>query len=380
MGTIYRVGRIWYLDYQGPTGARIRRSAHTQFKGAARLALREAETRVAAGESPRPRRPLTAFLTAHLTAQRPTVATSTYDRYQDCLHALTSPGSPLTGLLLDAVTLASVSAYAQWRIAAGRHAGTAEKECRWLTGALTEAARRDLLPWETVAKLRDHLSPRRFPLLRGASRRRDRVVLPHEWQRLIEAAQPNQNLADALTVAFWTGLRQGNLLTLAEQQLDFTCEPAVMRFCAEDMKGRSSHILALPPIVKDILWRRWQGIPDRHLLWDFRPAWKRLQRRLADTIPGLRFHDLRRSYITYRLAAGIDPKTVQAEAAHQDSRMTMDCYGRAIRDPGIRAWARTHFRFPHDQGYDVFVTQSPEIDDVDRTEPDNNKQAKQRIT
>ncbi len=28
--------------------------------------------------------------------------------------------------------------------------------------------------------------------------------------------------------------------------------------------------------------------------------------------------------------------------------MTMDCYGRAVADPEVRAWARVHFRFPWD--------------------------------
>lgn len=372
MGTIYRVKRTWYLSYHDQAGRRIRRSARTQFKDAARIALREAETRIALGDCPRPHRPLAAYLAAYLTVQSPTLSPATADRYEDCLHALTALGSPLAGLLLEAITLPVISAYVQWRIAAGRHAATVDKECRWLLGALTDAARHDWLSWETVTRLRDHLSPRRFPLLRGASRRRDRVLLPQEWQTLLEAAQHNQNLTDALTVAFFTGLRQGNLLALTEQQIDFGCEPAVIRFCAEEMKGRASHLLALPPSVKILLWRRWQGMPDRRLFHDFRPAWKRAVARSGLT--DLRFHDLRRSYITYRLAAGIDPKTVQAEAAHQDSRMTMDCYGRAIRDPGIRAWARQHFRFPHDKGCDVFMTTMPETTISDRTEPDSTGQ------
>lgn len=42
------------------------------------------------------------------------------------------------------------------------------------------------------------------------------------------------------------------------------------------------------------------------------------------------------------------PKTVQDEVGHQTSRMTMDVYGRALKDPAIRAWAAVHFRFPWD--------------------------------
>lgn len=136
------------------------------------------------------------------------------------------------------------------------------------------------------------------------------------------------------------------------------------------MKGRrESHLVYLAPAVRQMLWGRWQGIPHRRFFSDFRPAWKRLHKRLASALPGLRFHDLRRTYVTYRLAAGIDPKTVQAEVGHRDSRMTMDCYARAIRDPGIRAWARQHFRF----AYDAIMTEHIVQDDLKRTSADVNE-------
>ncbi len=52
---------------------------------------------------------------------------------------------------------------------------------------------------------------------------------------------------------------------------------------------------------------------------------------------GQEFHD--------RTDLNLDPKTVQDEVGHLDSRMTMDCYGVALRDPEVRAWAREHFSF-----------------------------------
>ncbi len=90
--------------------------------------------------------------------------------------------------------------------------------------------------------------------------------------------------------------------------------------------------------------------PDRRLFHDFRPAWKRVVAKLAEhgKLTDFHFHDFRRSYTSYRLAAGIDPKTVQYEVGHLDSRMTMDCYGRAVTDPEVRKWARQNFRFPWD--------------------------------
>jgi len=175
-------------------------------------------------------------------------------------------------------------------------------------------------------------------------------VYPHEWEILMDATQSDRNLQDALTVALFTGLRRENILTLIEGQADFTCDPSVLRFTKEQMKNEDRHLVLLPPRIREILWARWQGQPSRRFFVDFRTQWKRLQRHLekAGKLQGLRFHDLRRSFVTYRLAAGIDPKTVQDEVGHLTARMTMEVYSIALRDPKVREWGRLHFRFPWD--------------------------------
>jgi len=143
---------------------------------------------------------------------------------------------------------------------------------------------------------------------------------------------------------------QENILELAEAQADFTCEPAVIRLTPSQMKNKTGHMVLLPPGAKDLLWRLWQGTPSRRFFLDFRPAWKRLKTKLEKDgkLKDFRFHDFRRTYVSYRIAAGVDPKTVQDEVGHKTSKMTMDTYGRALKDPGIRAWAMRHFRFPWD--------------------------------
>ncbi len=374
MGHLYRVGKVWYLSYLDPSGRRIRRSARTQFKDAARLALHRAELQTASGVTPRPPLPLADFLRSHLEAQAAGLSHEATRRYRQCLSNLLSVGSPMERLMLANVTVGAVSEYVYARLRDGARKGTLDKELGWLKAALAEAARRDLLSWETVARIRDELSRARFPALRDATRQRDRILLPNELRTLLEAAGANGNLRDAITMALWTGLRQRNILELSEAQVDFSCEPAVARFEQADMKGRRSHLVYLPERVKAVLWARWKGIPTRRFFSDFRPAWKRLMKRLRGRVDGLRFHDLRGSYITYRLAAGIDPKTVQAEVGHRDSRMTMDRYARAVRDPGIRAWAMQHFRF----GYDAGMTAAQEQRATEGTKRDVTEQSNVR--
>jgi len=319
---------------------------------------------------------LRVWLERYLAQQKPTLAPRSYARYAESLAALTADGSPIAGLMLFDVSIGACSQYVSWRLADGKAKGTVAQEVRWLKGGLLEAARQDLASWETVARIRDEITPKRLPALRRANRRVDRVLLPREIPLLFAAAAHNENLQDALALAFWTGLRQENVLELTEGQVDFTCEPAVIRFAPEQMKNDTGHLVRLAPEAKAILWRRWQGDPTnpgRRFFVDFRPAWRRLKSTKAfdAAVPNFRFHDLRRSYVSYRLAAGIDPKTVQDEVGHRDSRMTMDCYGRALRDPAVRRWALDHFRFPWDPSYQTPVdythnSQAPDGAEMER--------------
>lgn len=353
MSFLYQVGRTWYMGYKDRTGRWVQRSTRCQYKEAAKKHLERAERASADGKPDLPPISLREFLDFHLEAQRPALDPGTYDRYNFCLQNILKDGSPLAGLNISDVTIGACSQYVSWRLADGKSKATANKEIGWLKAALTEAARQDLVSWETVARIRDEINPKRLPALRKANRSRERVLMPKEIPILLEAAAINQNLHDALTLALWTGLRQENILQLTEPQFDFTCEPAVIRFDPDQMKSKVGHLVRLAPKAKDVLLSRWLGDPkkpDRHFFQDFRPAWKRIKAKLEEDgkLVNFRFHDLRRTYTTYRLAAGIDPKTVQDEVGHQDSRMTMDCYGKAVRDPGVLAWAIEHFRFPRD--------------------------------
>ena len=66
----------------------------------------------------------------------------------------------------------------------------------------------------------------------------------------------------------------------------------------------------------------------RNLVRDFKALL-----RSADLIPAeIRFHDLRHSAITFLIAKGIDPRTVQAIAGHSDIRLTLGTYAHPIRE------------------------------------------------
>ena len=334
MSYLWKRDGIWYMRYKDRAGRWVKRSTGMRLKETAQGKLDEAERQVTFGEP----KSLAAFLDEYLN-RKPSA------RYAFCRDVLTHAHSPLAGLMLEAVNVKAVVNYIGWRLGHGRQRGTVAKEVAWLKAAMDAAAEEGYVSWERTYQLR-HSRQLKFK----GTPPRERILLPHEQEILFDAIRHNENLHAALTLAFWTGLRKDNILHLVEGQVDFTCDPAVIRFTPQQMKGKHGHLVLLTPAMKDLLWQRWQGSPSRRFFYDFNPTWKRLQAKLEreGKLIDFNFHDLRRTYGTYRIAAGVDPKTVQDELAHKTIKMTMDVYTKALKDPAVRAWAMRHFRFPWD--------------------------------
>ncbi len=291
-------------------------------------------------------KPLPDFLREYLESRSSGLSKRGLERYEFCKAILVDDHSPLAWLTLQELNVAACTRYITWRLRRGRSKTTVAKEIAWLKPAVDTAAEEGHVSWERAYQIRR----KKWSEFRNANSPRERVLLPHEREILFDAAKENDNLHAAMTLAFWTGLRQENVLELTEAQVNFTCEPAVIRLSPAQMKNKIGHTVLLAPEAKEFLWRLWQGVPARRFFVDVRPAWKRLKTKLEKDgkLTDFRFHDFRRTYVSYRLAAGIDPKTVRDEVGHRTSRMTMDTYGRALKDPGIRAWAMRCFRFPWD--------------------------------
>lgn len=345
MGYLYKRGKIFYTATK-KGGRWVWKSARTPYKDVAKIVLRERERKALTNEDEIRSISLEKYCRLALDRQRRDLRSKTVVRYEEIVANLIVRGSPLRGKLVHEITGRLAAQYVENRLAAGRAATTVKKEITWLLGALKQAPRAGHTSREAVAILREELSIELLPDLHRASRRRTRVLLPHEIPGLESAVGRNDNLQDAIAIALNHGLRAGNILELREEQIDFTCDPSVLRYESDETKNEAPLLVLLCPKVREILWRRWQGIPGRRLFHDFRPAWKRAIKRAG--LKDFRFHDFRRSYITYRLAAGIDVKSVQSEVGHRDSRMTLDCYAQAIKDPAVRAWALRNFRFPWD--------------------------------
>ncbi len=348
MGTLFKRHGVYYMRLKDRRGKWIQRSTGTTYKKPAQKKLEDAETKMTCGED----KLLSVFLQEYLDGLRASLGPGGLVRYQFCVDVLTDDRSPLATVSLQELDRAAVTSFINWRLGHGRAKSTVAKEVAWLKTAVDEAAELGHISWERTYQLR----VKKWGQLRSDPKE-GVVLLPHQWDALFHAAADNANLRDAMTVALWTGLRQGNVLRLTEGQVDFTSD--VLTVAGADMKGKRTLKLRLPPRVRAVLWERWTGSPTRRFFVDFRPAFKRLKGKLIQEGPlpnPCRFHDLRVSYTSYRHLV-VDPKTVQHEIAHRSSKLTMDCYAKPILEAAAIRWGREHFRFAWDHPrYDAAYT------------------------
>lgn len=163
--------------------------------------------------------------------------------------------------------------------------------------------------------------------------------------------------SNLFTVAIFTGMRQGELLGLSWENVDFKngviyvkqqlqCKDGEYFFCTpKSGKGRT---IAPASVVMDALHQQWRdqrmasmeageawSNPNNLVFTD--PMGKNLVRRTVVKhfksvvqrvgIPDARFHDLRHSFAVTSLQAGDDIKTVQANLGHATAAFTLDVYG-----------------------------------------------------
>jgi len=170
----------------------------------------------------------------------------------------------------------------------------------------------------------------------------------------------DEPLSDLLTVALFTGMREGEICGLPWDAVDFREGTITVKqqLCREKKKGGQYYIaptkndkirvLTAAPFVMEILWKVRQEQHKDHmavgLAWENRydlvftnkighfifpqTAYKRFKA-VAEKIgrPDARFHDLRHTYAVTALQEGDDVKTVQQNLGHATASFTLDVYG-----------------------------------------------------
>lgn len=180
---------------------------------------------------------------------------------------------------------------------------------------------------------------------------------PEEIARLLKEAEQD-DYCNLFIVAMFTGMRQGELLGLAWECVDFQTGIITVKqqlqckdgnYFLETPKSGKNRTILPAPIVMDAL-RKQQERQQKEQeqagsMWDnqfnlvFTDALgKYLVRRTvvkhfkkisqkAGISDDARFHDLRHSFAVSSLYAGDDIKTVQANLGHATAQFTLDVYG-----------------------------------------------------
>ena len=176
-----------------------------------------------------------------------------------------------------------------------------------------------------------------------------------------------EELQDLATFAYLTGWRKGEVQTLAWSDVDRTRGLVTLR--REHSKNEEPRLLPLTPALAAIIERRWQArtvtrldgtvvVTDRVFhragapIKNFRQAW--VSACEAAGVPGVIFHDLRRSAVRNFERAGVS----QAVAMKLSGHKTPSIYRRyrIVDEADLReALAKTEAAVARDQGAHIVV-------------------------
>jgi integrase len=142
---------------------------------------------------------------------------------------------------------------------------------------------------------------------------RDRICTEDEFRRLSEAANPKLELA--IRLAYFTGMRLGEIAGLQWQRIDF--DRRIITLYAEGTKtGKGRRVPLVPEVVEALraFPRRLDGFVLGTTSANLSPQFTRLAARLE--IEDLRFHDLRHSAATNLRRAGADLAVIKDVLGH----------------------------------------------------------------
>ena len=146
---------------------------------------------------------------------------------------------------------------------------------------------------------------------------RVRYLTAQEAEALLEACRGHPKLFGFVILALYTGMRRGEIERLLWNDVDL--EKGIIR--VKDSKTRKARMI---PIPKD-LQRFLESLPHTsdYVLgpWGFKRSFCSACRRAG--LQDFRFHDLRHTYASWKVMAGVDLRTVAELLGHRTLAMVM---------------------------------------------------------
>ena len=190
------------------------------------------------------------------------------------------------------------------------------------------------------------------------------VLNEKQLKTFISALQSDKAWSDFFYLEIMTGLRRGEICALRWSDLD-TVEKKLYVNRSASYQGEvgktktlySERVIKLPQSVYEVLVERLKTSQSE---WIFphpkdmsKPmpgdiALRRWRKILESAgLPHIRFHDLRHTFATHAVSAGIDPKTLSSILGHSKASFSLDRYGHVTAEMQKGA-AKTMGRFFED--------------------------------
>jgi integrase len=259
-------------------------------------------------------------------------------------------GPTLDALRLDEITPFVIERWRSGRLIDGKSSGTVNRDLNTLRGALSRAVEWGLVaahPLATVkASKEDRAAIVRY-LSRAEEKRLRAALTARDTTRRAERASANawrrerayalwpehdaytDHLTPIVLLALNTGLRRGELFGLRWADVDLV--RAIVTVQGGGAKsGQTRHVPLNSEAVAVLqAWRPTDADPAAYVfpgdsgarLEDIKSAWLPLVS--AAKVPAFRFHDLRHTFASNLVQAGIDLNTVRELLGHADLQMTL---------------------------------------------------------
>jgi integrase len=166
---------------------------------------------------------------------------------------------------------------------------------------------------------------------------RDRTLTDEEYESLLRCSSPR--LSAIVQLAYWTGMRKGEILGLRWDQVDF--QNKVVNLEAADTKTQEKREVPLTEGLIDLLKRTPKTLGSPYVfnhkgqrLLDVKTAFLNAVRMAG--IKGFRFHDLRHCAVTNLRKAGVNDSVIMSISGHKTYAM-FKRYNRIDRQDRVNA-------------------------------------------
>jgi len=337
----------WALCYVGPDGRRHSETTEAPTREAAKLLLakkvRDLIEQKVSGLATQPALTFEEFAKKYLAHQASAVEKRSYERNEAMIHNQFLPAFGKRKLadirprdIQEYLNERAQTVYKRMNGTTKKIApATVDREYQTLKGMFSRA-----IDWDCAL-----VNPVKKVKLRKYEWRKQRILALDEQERLFGAFQLNDRrkyLADIVTVALHTGMREDEILRLPWADVDFSTKKIIVRSTNENPnKGKRTRPIDMSGKVQAVMARLYMAalkackgdplaVQKRYVFVNPRTGTRYKDTKIGwyaslkdAKIAGLRFHDLRHSFATRAVQGGCKLPALQQVLGHRDITTTM---------------------------------------------------------